>query len=74
MSARVLIVEDQRDLAELLAHNLRLEGLEVRTVLDGREAVGVAETWAPDLMILDLMLPGMDLNKALNAQVSDTIP
>jgi two-component system alkaline phosphatase synthesis response regulator PhoP len=57
---RVLVVEDQRDLAALLAHNLRLEGLEVRTLEDGREVLGTVRSWAPDLLILDLMLPGMD--------------
>ena len=57
---RVLVVEDQRDLASLLAHNLRQEGLDVRTVEDGREAVPTVRSWHPDLVILDLMLPGMD--------------
>lgn len=60
MTARVLVVEDQPELAELLAHNLRLEGLEVCTVYDGREALDAHATFAPDLVILDLMLPGLD--------------
>lgn len=60
MTSRVLVVEDQPELAELLAHNLRLEGLEVRTVYDGREALGAHATFDPDLVILDLMLPGLD--------------
>jgi len=58
--SRVLLVEDQRDLAALLAHNLELEGLEVRTVEDGREVLATVRSWAPDLLILDLMLPGID--------------
>ncbi|MFI5310439.1 MAG: response regulator transcription factor, partial [Gemmatimonadales bacterium] len=58
--SRVLIVEDERDLASLLASNLRIEGLDVRTVEDGREALPLVRSWAPDLVILDLMLPGMD--------------
>jgi two-component system response regulator MtrA len=57
---RVLVVEDQRDLASLLAHNLKHEGLDVRTVADGREALPTVRSWHPDLVILDLMLPGMD--------------
>lgn len=57
---RVLVVEDQRDLASLLAHNLRHEGLDVRTVEDGREALPTVRSWEPDLVILDLMLPGLD--------------
>jgi len=58
--ARVLVVEDQRDLAALLAQNLRIEGLEVRTVEDGREVMPMVRSWAPELVILDLMLPGID--------------
>ena len=57
---RVLVVEDQRDLASLLAHNLRHEGLEVRTVENGSDALPSVRSWQPDLVILDLMLPGMD--------------
>jgi two-component system response regulator MtrA len=57
---RVLVVEDQRDLASLLAHNLKQEGLDVRTVEDGREALTTVRSWQPDLVILDLMLPGID--------------
>jgi DNA-binding response OmpR family regulator len=60
MTSRVLVVEDQRDLANLLSHNLRQEGLDVRIVGDGREAVPTVRTWKPDLVILDLMLPGLD--------------
>jgi DNA-binding response OmpR family regulator len=58
--ARVLVVEDQRELAELLSHNLGIEGFEVRTVGDGREVVPLVQSWRPDLVILDLMLPGID--------------
>lgn len=58
--SKVLVVEDQRDLASLLAHNLRLEGLDVRTVEDGREVMGLVNSWTPNLVILDLMLPGLD--------------
>jgi two-component system, OmpR family, alkaline phosphatase synthesis response regulator PhoP len=57
---RVLVVEDQRDLASLLAHNLRHEGLDVRTVENGSDALPSVRSWQPDLVILDLMLPGMD--------------
>ncbi|MFN8580197.1 MAG: response regulator transcription factor [Gemmatimonadaceae bacterium] len=58
--SRVLIVEDQRDLAHLLAHNFTIDGLDTRTVDDGRDVLAVVRTWAPDLVVLDLMLPGMD--------------
>ena len=65
--AKVLVVEDQRDLGELLAHNFRVEGLDARVAGDGNEAVRVAESWAPDLVILDLMLPGRDGFEVLRA-------
>ncbi|HEX9565814.1 MAG TPA: response regulator transcription factor [Gemmatimonadaceae bacterium] len=70
--ARVLVVEDQRDLATLLAHNLRQEGLDVRTVEDGSQAPGIVRTWRPDLIILDLMLPGMDGFDVLRAVRGDS--
>jgi two-component system alkaline phosphatase synthesis response regulator PhoP len=57
---RLLVVEDQPDLAELLARNLRVEGFDVRTVGDGREVLPLVRSWTPDLVILDLMLPGLD--------------
>jgi DNA-binding response OmpR family regulator len=60
MTSRVLIVEDERDLAGLLALNLRQESLDVRMVHDGLEAMPMIHTWAPDLVILDLMLPGLN--------------
>ena len=60
MTARVLVVEDQREMAELVARNLRLEGFDVRTVGDGLEVVPLVRSWRPDLVILDLMLPGLD--------------
>jgi DNA-binding response OmpR family regulator len=53
-------VEDERDLAGLLAQNLRLDGLEVRTLEDGRDVLSLVRSWVPDLVILDLMLPGID--------------
>lgn len=58
--ARVLVVEDQAELAGLLGRNLVLEGFEVQTVGDGREVLPLVRAWRPDLVILDLMLPGMD--------------
>jgi DNA-binding response OmpR family regulator len=58
--ARILIVEDSADLAEALAHNLELEGHEARIAEDGRAALATASEWAPNLVILDLMLPGID--------------
>jgi two-component system OmpR family response regulator len=58
-SDRILIVEDDQNLLESLAYNLRNEGYEVITAIDGAEALDVARREKPNLVILDLMLPKM---------------
>jgi two-component system, OmpR family, response regulator RegX3 len=55
----VLLVEDERSIAEGLAITLESEGFEVTWVADGREAVPTCQRVRPDLVLLDLMLPGM---------------
>ena len=60
MAARILVAEDNSDLAEGIEYNLRLEGYEVQIAENGRVAVETAKAWKPDLMLLDLMLPEMD--------------
>src|SRR6516165_168358 len=57
---RILVVDDNRDSADSLATLLRLVGHDVRTVHDGRQALSVAATYRPDLVLLDIGLPGMD--------------
>jgi PAS domain S-box-containing protein len=57
---RILVVDDNRDSADSLAMLLRLVGHDVRTVHDGRQALVVAATYRPDLVLLDIGLPGMD--------------
>ena len=59
-SGRVLIVEDDEDIADVLRRSLRNEGYEVRTSGDGVEALDVAAGFFPDLVVLDLGLPRMD--------------
>jgi len=54
---KILIVEDDRNLSDTLKYNLRKEGYEVVTAVDGAEALDVARREKPDLIILDLMLP-----------------
>ena len=58
--ARVLIVEDNADLAAGIEYNLSLEGYETCIAEDGRRALATAEQWAPDVILLDLMLPELD--------------
>lgn len=65
---RVLIIEDEKDLAELLAFNLEKEGYAAQCVHDGKLGLEQATAELPDLILLDLMLPGMlgtDVCKAL---------
>lgn len=56
---RILIIEDESDLAELLDFNLRQAGFAVTLAHDGAEGLAVALAAPPDLVILDLMLPGL---------------
>jgi two-component system phosphate regulon response regulator PhoB len=70
MPPRVLIVEDERDLATVLAYNLRADGLEVATAETGAAAYREVHAKIPDLVILDLMLPdvsGLDVCRTLKA-------
>jgi two-component system, OmpR family, response regulator MprA len=57
---RVLVVEDDTDIADVLRRSLRNEGYEVRTSADGVEALDVAAGFVPDLVVLDLGLPRLD--------------
>jgi two-component system response regulator MprA len=59
-AARVLVVEDDEDIAQALQRSLRMEGYEVRTSPDGEDALEQGRTFAPDLVILDLGLPKLD--------------
>ncbi|MER5700393.1 response regulator transcription factor [Micromonospora sp. NPDC002296] len=57
---RVLVVEDERTIAESVATRLRAEGFTVEIAGDGPTAVDRFRTWRPDLVVLDVMLPGFD--------------
>jgi two-component system response regulator MprA len=73
--ARVLVVEDDADIAQVLQRSLRIEGYEVRIASDGERALEDARGFLPDLVILDLGLPrmdGIDVAKALRAD--DDVP
>jgi two-component system alkaline phosphatase synthesis response regulator PhoP len=60
MSARVIVVEDEEDIALLLRHNLEAEGYRVEICEDGVQALDAVRREAPDLMLLDVMLPIVD--------------
>lgn len=56
----ILVVEDERDIADIIRFNLEQEGFQVLTAHDGLEAVRLVKSERPDLVVLDLMLPRMD--------------
>jgi len=60
MAETILIVEDELTLQETLAYNLQRQGYEVEAVGDGPSALDAARRLHPDLILLDIMLPGMD--------------
>jgi two-component system, OmpR family, alkaline phosphatase synthesis response regulator PhoP len=59
-SQKVLVVDDEADILELLKYNLVKEGYDVKTSLDGKKAVEIAKTYHPDLILLDIMMPHQD--------------
>ena len=60
MSKRVVVVEDDLDILELITYNLEREGYEVTGATTGEDGVEAARSTKPDLVLLDLMLPGID--------------
>jgi DNA-binding response OmpR family regulator len=68
---RVLVIEDSNDLAQGLRFNLELEGYAVKVADDGNAGLSLAREWDPDLVILDLMLPGMDGYQVLRSLRAD---
>ena len=61
MTARILYVDDEPDIREVAEMSLQLDpDFEVMTCASGAEAVEVASEWTPDLILLDVMMPGMD--------------
>jgi two-component system, OmpR family, alkaline phosphatase synthesis response regulator PhoP len=57
---KVLVVDDEESILELLKYNLEKGGYEVKTALDGSRAVEIARKFTPDLVLLDIMMPKMD--------------
>ena len=60
LAQKVLLVDDEADIVELLKYNLEREGYQVITALNGRDAIKAAKANHPDLIVLDIMMPGMD--------------
>jgi two-component system alkaline phosphatase synthesis response regulator PhoP len=57
MIQKVLLVDDEPDILELLRYNLEREGLKVLTANNGKDAVKLAKSDRPDLIVLDIMMP-----------------
>jgi DNA-binding response OmpR family regulator len=75
MPRRILVAEDQADIRELLVMNLQQAGYAVRAVHDGPAALAAEQAQPSDLLVLDLMMPGLDgleVCKALRAREHDT--
>jgi len=60
MGQRILIIEDEKAIADAVAHTLAREGFEPKVAGDGTAGLHLADSFKPDLVILDLMLPGID--------------
>ncbi|MFC5703103.1 response regulator YycF [Cohnella faecalis] len=76
MPGKILVVDDERPIADILKFNLEKEGYEVVCAFDGEEAVRLAFAEEPDLILLDLMLPekdGMDVCREVRARLSTPI-
>ena len=57
---KIVIIEDEPDILEVLSYNLRREGFEIMSATDGNQGLALVKRELPDLVLLDLMLPGMD--------------
>lgn len=60
INKKILIVEDEKDLLDLLAHSFTDQGFSVVVAHDGQDGLSVAEKEKPDLIILDILMPKMD--------------
>jgi len=68
---KILVVDDEKDILEFIGYNLKKEGFELETAIDGKSALEIAPEFNPDLIILDIMMPEMDgveVCKKLRAQ------
>lgn len=62
---RVLVVDDNQDATDALAMYLHLEALDIRTAYGGKQAVEVAKTWTPHLIVMDISMPDTRVLKRL---------
>jgi len=75
MTPKILVIEDEPALLDTLEYNLAKQGYRVLTAADGRQGLDLARAEHPDLLVLDLMLPGMDgLEVCRNIRQTDNLP
>lgn len=72
IKAKILVLDDEPDILEIVGYNLRSEGYEVKTALSGQEGIAVAKDFSPDLILLDVMMPGMDGMETCDALRKDS--
>ena len=60
MTQKILIIDDEKDIVETLQFTLEVEGYQCQTAFDGEEGLRLAKEISPDLIILDVMMPGLD--------------
>lgn len=60
MNEKILIIDDEENIVELLKFNLELNGYETNCAYDGKVVIDMVKDWKPDLILLDVMLPGVD--------------
>jgi len=66
-AGRVLVVDDEASIREVIEMLITIEGCEVRTAANGVDAIELLRSWSPDLVLLDLTLPGMDGAEVMHA-------
>jgi len=75
ITPNVLVVDDEQNIRDAVAYNLRREGIEVTVASNGHEALTRARLLRPDLVVLDIMLPGMDgLEVCRTLRAESTVP
>lgn len=60
MAQKILIAEDNTSLLNVLADTFTDEGFDVKKAVDGKEALDIAKSWMPDVILLDILMPNMD--------------
>ncbi|MDR2650499.1 MAG: response regulator transcription factor [Clostridiales bacterium] len=60
MNSKILVVDDEKSIVDIISYNLKKEGYEVITAYDGQQGLKIAMAEAPDLILLDIMMPKLD--------------